>query len=109
MIIKIYYSFFIIFFFAFIIFLSFSCDQNKIIEEQKFIKIYTDIIIAKDTTFGTSQSKDAVIKGVLAKYSVTLDDYKSTVQYYNLDSERWEQFFAKAITYLEEKRKGSAK
>ena len=96
-------------FLAFIIFLSFGCNQNKIIEEEKFIKIYTDLIIAKDTTSGTSQSKDAVIKDVLAKYNEKLDDYKTTVQYYNQDSERWEKFFAKAIANLEEKRKDSAK
>jgi hypothetical protein len=92
-----------------ILFLSFGCNQNKIIEEEKFIKIYTDIIIANDTTSGISQLKDAVIKKVLSKYSVSLDDYKATIQYYNQDSERWEKFFAKALANLEEKRKVSVK
>lgn len=101
--------YFIIIILTFIFFLSSGCEQNKVIEEGKFIEIYTDIIIAKDTTSGNSQSKDAVIKNILAKYKVTLDDYKNTVQYYNQDSERWEKFFAKAIAYLEETRKDSAK
>ena len=94
---------------AIIFLLSSGCDQNKVIEEGKFIEIYTDIIIAKDTTSGKSQTKDAVIKGVLAGHNVTFDDYKSTVQYYNQDSERWEKFFSKATSYLEAKRKNSAR
>ena len=109
MITKHFYSSFKIAFIAFILFLLPSCNQNKIIEEEKFIEIYTDIIIAKDTTSVTTQSKDAVIKSVLAKHNVTLDAYKTTVQYYNQDSERWEKFFAQAITYLEKKRENSAK
>ena len=102
-------SYSIISFFVFILFLSFGCNQNKIIEEEKFIKIYTDLIIEKDTTSETSQLKDTVIKKVLSKHNVSLDDYKATVQYYNQDSERWEKFFAKAIANLEERRKVSAK
>ena len=109
MVTKIIYSFVGILIIVCVLFQSYGCDQNKIVEEKKFIKIYTDIIIANDTTSGTSQLKDAVIKKVLVKYNVTLDDYKSTIQYYNQDSERWEKFFAKAIANLEEKRKDSAK
>lgn len=103
-----FYFSFIITFIVFIIFLSSGCNQNKIIEEEKFIQIYTDIIITKDSTSGSSQSKDAIIKNVLVKYDVTLDDYKTTVQYYNQESERWEKFFAKAIAYLEERKKKTA-
>ena len=102
-------SFFKIFILAFLLFLLPGCNQNKIIQEEKFIEIYTDIIIAKDTVSETAQAKDAVIKGVLTKYNITLDDYKTTVEYYNRDSERWEKFFAQAITYLEKKRQKSAK
>lgn len=102
-------SYFMIFFLAVVIYMSSGCDTNKIIEEEKFIEIYTDIIIAKDTVSETTISKDAVIKGVLDKYNVALDDYKTTVEYYNEDSERWETFFAQAITYLEKKRKDSSK
>jgi hypothetical protein len=106
---KFHSTYFKIFILTFLLFLLSGCDTNKIIEEEKFIEIYTDIIIAKDTVSETTKSKDAVIKGVLAKYNATLDDYKTTVEYYNEDSERWETFFAQAITYLEKKKKDSAK
>lgn len=96
-------------FLALVFFLSYGCNQNKIIEEEKFIEIYANIIIDKDTTSWTEKSEDGVIKRVLAKHNVTLDDYKTTVQYLNQDSERWEKFFSKAIAYLEQKKKNAAK
>ncbi len=108
MIIKIFYTSFKITFLALIFFLSIDCNQNKIIEEEKFIEIYADIIIAKDTTSASSKSKDDVIKNVLAKYDVMLDEYKTTIQFYNQDSKRWEKFFAKAIASLEERKKKAA-
>jgi hypothetical protein len=86
-----------------------GCNRNKNIEEGKFVKIYTDLIIAKDTTSPKAQSPDDVINNVLVKHNITLEEYKATVQYYNQDSERWEKFFVKAIAYLEDRRKRSAK
>jgi len=88
---------------------SYGCNQNKIIDEEKFIKIYTDIIIAADTASDKTHSKDEIRNSVFTKHKVTLNDYKSTLQYYNQNSERWEKFFSKAITYLEEKRRKAAK
>jgi hypothetical protein len=102
-------SYFMRIFLAVVIYMSYGCNRIKIIEEEKFIEIYTDIIIAKDTVSETKQSKDAIIKSVLAKHNVTPDAYKITIQYYNQDSERWEKFFSQAITYLEKKRENSAK
>lgn len=104
MIIKIIYFSVEITFLAFIFFLSTDCDQNKIIEEEKFVKIYTDIIVAEDTTSASSKSKDDIIKEVLSKHNETITDYKITIQFYNQESERWEKFFSKAIAYLEAKR-----
>jgi hypothetical protein len=106
---KFHSTYFKIVILSFLLFLLSGCDTNKIIEEEKFIEIYTDIIIAKDTVSETTMSKNALIKSILVKYNVTFDEYKTTVEYYNEDSERWEKFFAQAITYLEKKRKDSAK
>lgn len=109
MIIKHFYSTFKLIFLVFTLYFSFGCNQNKIIEEEKFVKIYTDIIIAKGTISGTTLSSDTVLQRVLVKHNVSIEDYKATIQYYNQDSERWEKFFAKAIANLEKKRKKSAK
>jgi hypothetical protein len=85
-----------------------GCNQNKIIDEDKFIVIYSDLIIAKDTTSSQLQSSDAILKKILARNKIELADYKATVDYYNQDSQRWESFFSKTIAYLEKKRKESA-
>jgi hypothetical protein len=96
---------------AFIFLFTSGCHQNKIIDEEKFIEIYTDIIIARDTTSvkEISASNDSIIKNVLVKHNVTLQEYQATVDYYNQESERWEKFFSKAIKYLDEKRKNVSK
>ena len=84
-----------------------GCNQNKIIDEDKFIVIYSDLIIAKDTTSSQIHSSDAILINILARNKIELADYKATVQYYNEDSQRWESFFSKTIAYLEKKRKES--
>lgn len=75
--------------------------KPKHIDENKFIKIYTDIIIMKDSTGNTTEN----VKGeVFKKYNITSKDYESTLKYYNEDPERWDTFFEKAIAYLESQR-----
>jgi hypothetical protein len=96
-------------FFILYIFISLNCNENNIIEEDKFIQIYSDIIIANDTISSPSQVSDSILLSILNKHGETKDDYKATIEYYNEDSERWEKFFSKAVTYLEKKRKNSAK
>lgn len=93
------------------LFITSGCNHTKTIDEKKFIEIYTDIIIAKDTTSikEISASDNSIIKDVLEHHNVTIEEYKVTVDYYNQESERWEKFFSKAIKYLEEKRKDASK
>jgi hypothetical protein len=84
-----------------------GCEENKVIDEEKFINIYTDIIIARDTTSLSSnqESENVIINAVLKKWGATPEDYQETIKYYNQESSRWEDFFSKAIKHLEEKRK----
>ncbi len=105
-------KFFYVSVFQFTFFLSLlliGCNQNKVLDEEKFIKVYTDIIIATDTAFINSKSNEKIINQVLIRNDVTIGDYKMTIQHYNQDPEKWEQFFSKAIAYLELKRKNSLK
>jgi len=91
------------------LFVTNGCNQSKIIEEEKFIEVYTDMIIASDTTSEAINPKDEILKKILRKHNITFDDYKEAIQYYNQESQRWEKFFTKAIAYLEQKRKDSTK
>lgn len=91
-------------FFLFVCLFLFAC-QEKVIDEDRFVKLYSDLILSNETISGSSLSPDTVLQRTLTKYSVSLDEYKQTLEYYNEDSERWEKFFTKAVTYLEEKKK----
>lgn len=86
----------------------FSCNHSNIIEEQKFIQIYTDIIIASDTASAGVQGSEITAE-VCRSYGVAVEDYKATLDHYNQDSEGWEKFFKEAAVYHEQKRKSSSK
>lgn len=79
-----------------------SCSSKKEIKEDKFIKIYCDLIIAQDTT---NTMNDSIRREIFRRYSVTEEQYNSTILSYNKDPKKWDEFFGKAIDYLGELRK----
>jgi hypothetical protein len=76
-----------------------GCQAHKI-QEDKFIKVYTDIMIAQDTS-RPNTNINLIKQQVFNKDGVTEKQYDYTVDYYNKDPKKWEAFFNKAITYLE--------
>ena len=86
-----------------------SCSKSPAVKEDKFIKLYVDMLIAQDTSKANGKQLEIVKKQVLKKYSVSESEYDSTLNFYNEDPKRWSEFFDKAITYLEQlkKRKNS--
>lgn len=79
-----------------------SCSDKKEIKEDKFIKVYCDLLIAQDTTRTVSRE---MRNEIFARYEVTEEQYNLTVQSYNNDPKKWDEFFDKAINYLQELRK----
>jgi len=80
------------------LFLFSSCSDDNKIKEGKFIKIYTDLVIAKDTSkIKTSELKSIIFK----KYEISNTDYENTLTYYNEDPRRWDEFFKKTIDYIQ--------
>jgi len=75
-----------------------SCKNQQAIEEKKFVKIYTDMILMQDTS---SSSQLEIKAEVLKRFNVNEKDYDNTIKYYNDDSERWQPFFDSVITYIE--------
>jgi hypothetical protein len=73
------------------------------LNEDKFILVYTDLIIAQDT-LGAKFKLDEVKKDVFKKHNVTDREYENTLKYYNSEPKKWEAFFNKSIAYLESKR-----
>lgn len=84
----------------FIFFLS-SCSDNKVITEDKFVKIYSDLVIAQDTIPKNVTVFNSTKQKIFKKYNVTSEQYKSTIEYYNKNYERWKNFFAKVTAHIE--------
>lgn len=80
----------------------FSCSKDDILPEDKFIKIYIDILVAQDTLSDSSISNDSLKTLILGKYNVTDSVFTKTIEYYNYNPDKWENFFEDAIKRVEE-------
>ncbi len=80
----------------------FSCSKDDIIPEDKFIKIYIYILVAKYTLTDNSISNDSLKTLVLQKHNVTDSLFTKTIEYYNYNPDKWEKFFEDAIKQVEE-------
>jgi len=87
-------------------FLLASCSDSPPVREEKFVKIYVDMLIAQDTTKPDGKQLVVMRKKILKKYSVSDTDYNSTLKFYNSEPKRWSEFFDKAIAYLQRLREG---
>jgi hypothetical protein len=79
--------------------------SHKTLNEDEFAKIYAEIIIAQDTAKFTPNNFKPVEDKVFKKYGTTGIEYEATVASYNRDPEKWEKFFNKAISYVEDLKK----
>lgn len=92
-----------------ILFYFAGCSNAEKIEEDKFIKIYTDLLIAQDS-LGNEKGKFISEKNrIYQRHNISEKNYKKTLQYYSEDITRWNEFFEKTIAYLESmKKKGGS-
>ena len=89
--------------FLFITFVLFSaCEKSPALPEDKFIKVYVDILVAQDTLQDKSIPPDSIRAIILKKHNIPDSLYTNTIDYYNSSEERWEKFFDRAIKYVEE-------
>jgi hypothetical protein len=80
----------------------FSCSKDDILPEDKFRKIYIDILVTQDTLADNPISNDSLKTLILQKYNVTDSIYSKTIEYYNNNPAKWEIFFEDAIKQVEE-------
>jgi hypothetical protein len=85
-----------------IVTIIFSCSEKEILPEEKFINIYVDILVAQDTITDQSMSVDSLKSTVLWKYNVSDTVYAKTIEHYNNNPGKWEEFFNNAIKKVEE-------
>jgi hypothetical protein len=79
-----------------------SCSEEEVITEEKFVHVYVDLMIVQDTTRVYSLPLDSLKEIVFTKHNITSELYDKTIAKYNSSPENWEDFFDKAIAYLEE-------
>lgn len=79
-----------------------SCSEEKVIPEEKFIHVYVDLMIVQDTTRANPLPLDSLKEIVFTKHDITSELYDKTIAKFNSSPEDWEEFFEKAIAYLEE-------
>lgn len=91
----------------FISVLLFSCSNDKVMEEEKFVKVYTDLIIAEDTLGANYPVFDSVKADIFRRHNISVEMYDSTISYYNEDKERWERFFSLATAYIDTLKSGN--
>lgn len=53
----------------------------------------------------THSMNDKMRQEIFNRYSVTGDEYNSTIESYNSNPKKWDKFFDRAIEYLKELRK----
>jgi hypothetical protein len=81
--------------------LLFGCKNNEVIEQDKMVLIYTDLLIAQDTSVVNEKNLDSLRTMIFSRYSVSESEYDNTIEYYNEETERWEEFFSRITTHLE--------
>ena len=82
-----------------------ACDSQPPIPEDKFIKVYVDLLIVQDTTTTENYTIDSVKSRVLEKYGFTTQQYDKTIRYYNSQPEKWVVFYDSVTVYVERLKK----
>jgi tRNA A-37 threonylcarbamoyl transferase component Bud32 len=86
-----------------------GCSTTPVLEENKFIVVYTDLVIAQDTAISSGNDFNVVKDSVFRRHRITEKEYNETLDYYNQDPQRWDQFFNKVLKRLERLKKQHAK
>jgi hypothetical protein len=92
----------------FFILLISGCEKAPV-PEDTLVKVYADLVIARDTVAHASVSKNELDMKVFRKYNITRKDYVESIKSINKDPEQWEKFFDKVIAHLETLKKKTNK
>ena len=86
-----------------------GCEKDPPIQEEKFIKVYVDLLIIQDTTTVENFSPDSVKTLVFARHNISSEQYEKMLDYYNSQPEKWTAFFDSATSYVERLKKEAEK
>lgn len=78
-----------------------ACSEKPPIPEEKFIKVYVDMLVIQDTTTANNFSIDSAKAIVLTRHNISEQEYDDMISYYNSEPEKWITFFDSATAYVE--------
>lgn len=82
-----------------------ACKEKTPIPEEKFIKVYVDLLVMQDTTTAEKFSPDSVKSLVFKRHNISSEQYDGMIDYYNSQPEKWTTFFDSATAYVEKLKK----
>jgi len=85
--------------------LVFYFTSVKTIDQRTFVKFYSDYLIAQDSLGSDVASSKKIRETLYKKYSVTEEEYLSTINDYNADQKKWAEFFGKVMEELADRQK----
>ncbi len=91
-----------LFLLTFMVFALFSCKSNYYIEENQFVNIYADLLIAKEMHRGNDSAYIRARDSIYNHYNVNQFMVDKTLEYYNSDTKKWKELYEKVIRRLEE-------
>lgn len=93
------------FVFSFVVILIFaSCSSEQIIEDEKFVEIYSEVLLAQTLEGGDPETTSKILEKICKQHNITVEQYESTVNFYKADYKGWELFFEKVVKILEKKK-----
>lgn len=86
----------------------YSCSDQKVIrDEEKFAAFYVDLLISSEKSSGDLNLVKAERQKIFAKYDITMEQFKATLNYYSEKPDRWKEFFDKVNLRLTAMRKNN--
>jgi len=79
----------------------FGCNNPKEIDKTTLSKTYVDIMIAQEIYLPNFDSLKIKKQKIFKKYGITEKDYNYTLESYKADTEKWNEFFASSLAYLD--------
>lgn len=79
-----------------------GCGAKKL-DEDKFVKVYYDILILQESRGGEISAMEKIRQEVYQKHGISHEQYQNTLDWYSEDKARWEEFFAALTEYVKER------
>ena len=78
----------------------FACTDKNEVKVETLAQVYVDLLVIEDY-YSNTDSLQIKRQEVFTKYSTSEEIYDSTFKMFSHDSDKWENFFELANTYLD--------